>query len=274
MQQSANSVWLDLLTKIRDNGSQVSPRGINCQEILQNTTIVDMKSPVVTVKRRKLGRRFLVAEAHWILSGKNDVASISPYSKEISKFSNDGRTFDGAYGPKIVDQLRYVCDTLVEDKDTRQAVISIWRENPRKSKDVPCTIACQFFIRERQGTFYLDCSDYMRSSDAWLGVVYDWFNFSMLSAYVLLSLRSRDNFFWGVELGLLRLTAGSQHIYESNFQDAAGCLIDTSYDEYEKFDVDEFASPEDLLDHLARLKDREKAKRSWLAELMPTEVGA
>lgn len=269
----ANDAWLTMLNDLTRHGKNVSPRGIPCQEIISYTSTIDMTTPVVTIPERKLGKRFMVAEAWWMLSGKNDVASIAPYSKTISKFSDDGRRYDGAYGVKIIDQLRYICDMLIEDNDTRQAVISIWRENPRKSKDVPCTLSCQFFIRTHDGIRYLDCCDCMRSSDAWLGVVYDWFNFSMLSAYVLLTIQERDESLKNVKLGRLHLTAGSAHLYESNMPEAYSILRQprpfyNSYSRYEPLNISEFTGADDLVRHLACLKDQYPTSRKWLTELI------
>ena len=266
----ANIEWLNLLKSIVRDGSPVAPRSLPCRELLAHTTSVRMDSSVVTVKDRKLGRRFMVAEAHWILTGRNDVASIAPYSKEIAKFSDDGRRFSGAYGVKIVDQMRFVCDSLIEDNDTRQAVMAIWRENPRPSKDVPCTLTCQFLIRRRSGERFLDCVDSMRSSDAWLGIVYDWFNFSMLSTLVLLTIRERDERLRDVQLGDLHLFAGSQHLYESDLSSVEKILAQPypAVDCYEPLVIDEFNGPEDFIRHLEFLKDRKSSGRQWLSELL------
>lgn len=136
--QPTDSVWIDLLWEIADSGSQVGPRGKGTLEILAKTTVVDMKMPVVTIPQRNLGYKFMAAEAHWILSGDNRVETIAPYSKQISRFSDDGVRFFGAYGPKVVDQLSYVVDCLVRDEASRQAVMTIWRERPGSTKDVPC----------------------------------------------------------------------------------------------------------------------------------------
>lgn len=268
---TANDAWLDLIEDISLRGNDVAPRGLPCRELLAHTTHVRMDSPVVTVKARKLGRRFMVAEAWWICTGRNDVASIAPYSKEISKFSDDGRRFSGAYGPKVVDQLRYVCDALVEDNDTRQAVMAIWRENPRHSKDVPCTISCQFLIRKIGGRRYLECVDVMRSSDAWLGICYDWMNFSTLSALVLLTIKERDPLLVDVQLGGLSLFAGSEHLYESNLAQVKSILSSRgceAKDLYEPLNLDEFSSPEDFVHCLEMLKDRRDSGHAWLRELL------
>jgi thymidylate synthase len=166
-----------------------------------------MEWPVVTVKERELGYKFMAAEAAWILSGDNRVRSIRPYSKAISNFSDDGHFFHGAYGPMIRDQLHFVIDALNADKDTRQAVMTIWRPNPRPSKDIPCTVSVQFLIRDG----LLHVVDTMRSSDLWLGWPYDIFNFSMLARYVICHLKQKP------ELGVIVLQAGSAHLYEQNW---------------------------------------------------------
>lgn len=266
--KDANQAWIDLLSKVASSPTVVSPRGLACRELLGNQTIVDMTRPVVTVKERKLGRRFMVAEAWWICSGRNDVASIAPYSRDIGKFSDDGIRFDGSYGPPLIDQMRYVRDSLIKDNDTRQAVASIWRHNPRPSKDVSCTLSLQWVIRkDAKGVRKLHCLDTMRSSDCWLGVVYDWFNMSMISAGILLDLWAEDQTLRDVGLGDLTLTAGSQHVYESNFDAVERVFKDPTADEYEPIRLEDFESSSDLLHHLSALKDRGKTLHHWLTDL-------
>ena len=209
--------WLAALEDIHTNGREVSPRGKLTREIPQRTLTVDMRHPVLTVPSRKLSYQFLAAEAFWILSGDYRVKTIAPYNKHISQFSDDGETFAGAYGPKILGQLNYVVHQLSKDQDTRQAGLTIWRENPSPSKDIPCTVALFFNIRDGK----LNCHTFMRSSDIWLGIPYDVFNFSMLSHLIcgyLLRLRIP------VTPGTLYLTAASSHLYEENFDRAQECL--------------------------------------------------
>ena len=289
---SADDAWVRLLRKVRSCGEPSKPRGLRILELLAHTSRIGMSRPVVTVERRRMGFRFLAAEAWFILTGRNDVASIAPYSRHIASFSNDGHRFDGAYGPKVVDQLRCVVDSLARDADTRQAVLSIWRENPRDSKDVPCTLTVQWLVRGG----LLHCLDGMRSSDAWLGWPYDVFNFSMLSAYVLLLLRERDEKFREIRLGTLSLTAGSQHLYvdpkadgatnvpysiedvdavldlakvDTHFCDeSCGCFNNVGCVKYAPLDLDEFDRPRELLDLLAVRKDRGSSDKKFLAEIL------
>ena len=217
---STNRTWQKILKDLLSSET-VSPRKLKTKELLGYQSTIDMNSPFVTVKNRNIGNKFRYAEAAWILSGDNKVSTIAPYSKIIHTFSDDGIRFFGSYGPKIVDQVSYVIEALHNDTETRQAVINIWREKPPKSKDVPCTCSLQFLIRNNK----LNCIATMRSSDAWLGWVYDVFNFSCVSLYILLQLKSQHNKKYS--LGKLTLTAGSQHLYQQHWELAKKCLAPT-----------------------------------------------
>lgn len=262
---TANHQWLSTLHAIVRSGHQVSPRGQDTLEILSHTSCIDMRRPVVTATQRKLGYRFACAEAAWILEGRDDVASIAPYSQRIAEFSDDGERFFGAYGPKIYEQFDYVVETLVNDPDSRQAVLTTWRENPPPTKDVPCTISLQFLLRYSR--LYTVAT--MRSSDVWLGWPYDVFNFSMVSYAVAISLSRllQQN----VTLGHLLLAAGSQHLYAKDQEGALRCLDDW---EAVKFTYESLSPPHtwhdvtELTDHLWTLARRDPPQRPELTELL------
>jgi hypothetical protein len=65
----------------------------------------------------------------------------------------------------------------------------------------------------------------MRSSDAWLGVPYDIFNFSVVTAYVAWLYNERMKFVPKrcVTLGTLHLTMVSSHLYAENAERAEEC---------------------------------------------------
>jgi thymidylate synthase len=170
----------------------------------------------------------MAAEAYWILSGDDRVETIAPYNPNISAFSDDGVKFFGAYGPKIHSQIDYVVAKLCADKFSRQAGLTIWRENPPKTLDVPCTVSIFFNIREKEdGRNFLNVNVFMRSSDIWLGVPYDVFNFSMLGYMVCGMLRKAGI---DVEPNCLYLTAASGHLYEKNFHGAAAIIKKFGHD--------------------------------------------
>lgn len=267
---TADQAWLELIQRIVRDGKHTKPRGLTCKEIIGHQTVVDMNYPITTL-RPKLGYRFLAAEAWWILSGKNDVASIAPYSRHIADFSDNGQMFFGAYGPKITEQLSYVAESIINDPWSRQAVIDIWRPNPPKSRDIPCTLSTQFLLRPHVDSIgveslRLHCIDTMRSSDAWLGWPYDVFNFSMLSACLALAIGLRTK--KRITLGELHLTAGSQHLYvhpkeDGNtsipykIADVLNVLSGVTYNPifYSPIDLSDFKEPQCLINHLGLCKD-------------------
>lgn len=219
---NASLAWQETLIQILLNGQDVSPRGLQTKEILHHTTAINMNQPVVAVDERKLSYKFMAAEALWILEGDDTVSSIAPYNPKIAEFSDDGMTFFGAYGPRINEQWAHVIDSLLADRDTRQAVLTTWRPNPPKTKDVPCTVSLAFNIRNGA----LNCHAFMRSSDAWLGVPYDVFNFSMVAARLACTYnRNQLTYATRVNLGTLYLTRMSSHLYAPNWSEAKLCAL-------------------------------------------------
>lgn len=226
-------------------GSSVNPRGQLCTEVVSMITQVDMCQPIVTSPERKLNYRFMAAEAYWILSGSQQLVDLSIYCGKMANYSDDGMILQGAYGPKFLSQILYVRDTLLQDKDSRQAVMTIWERNPRPSRDIPCTVSLQFLIR--QG--YLHTIVYMRSSDCWLGWPYDVFSFTMMTAYLNLMLPM------GLKLGKLRIIAGSQHIY-MNDQEKVNALINSPRGgDIKGITLYGLNTPDDLLECLSYAKN-------------------
>lgn len=273
--EHASKVWLDLLMYVVSSGRVTKPRGMKTYEVLNLSSFVSMRYPIVEVPERKLGYKFMAAEAAWILGGDNRVATIAPYSKEISKFSDDGIFFYGAYGPRIVGQLPYVAKAISRDRDTRQAVLSIWREAPLDTKDVPCTINMQWFLRDG---IFLDCITNMRSSDVWLGWVYDVFNFSMISHYLAAILYEAHSV--RAQPRNLYINAGSGHLYDRNYDEAFGILRAYHRDKpemeyptpgYEPYSFNKYVKPQTIIDALwcaARSQDRTKEILDTLPEVV------
>src|SRR6185437_1604974 len=77
-----------------------------------------------------------------------------------------------------------------------------------ETKDVPCTLTLQFFIR--LGRLHTIVT--MRSSDAFLGFPYDIYNFSMIGNTLAGEL--------GVEVGTTTMQLGSFHLYERDWEAA------------------------------------------------------
>lgn len=225
---SANQQWAIRLWNLVHGRDVIvaSPRGLVVREQLHQRLAVDMTQPLVTHPLRKINPRFAAAEAAWIIRGSDRVNELTPYNKRMAAYSDDGETLAGAYGPRLNAQREHVLNALLRDRDTRQAVASIWTPNPAPSKDIPCTLALSFMIRNDQ----LHAYAFMRSSDVWLGVPYDVFSFSCYAAVIAaLYNQMRPSGVLAVRLGRLHLTAASSHLYEEHYALARACLAVREY---------------------------------------------
>lgn len=112
---------------------------------------------------------FHLYEALWMLAGRNDVAPLRYYVSTIDQFSDDGKTFNGAYGyrwrhadkyclieryfPCRVDQLKVIIDHLRNNPTSRRPVLhmSNVQDDLLKmdtTKDQCCNLLAMFDIRE------------------------------------------------------------------------------------------------------------------------------
>jgi thymidylate synthase len=166
----------------------------------------------------------MVAEWCWIMAGRDDLSTILPYNKKYAEYSDDGYRMTGAYGPRLrgnvaigpcfPDQLSWAVAQLKRSSDTRQAVVNLWEPPcPGPSKDIPCTLSLQFLIRNEDNVDKLEMIVTMRSSDAWLGIPYDFFTFSMLGNCVAGEL--------AVKPGSITFQLGSSHLYDRDWANAA-----------------------------------------------------
>lgn len=208
------AVWSTLLNRLLLQPVAVSPRGAKTRELIGvQLHVYDAHNNILISDVRNLNYRFMIAEWLWIWFGHNDVKTIAQYNKEIAKFSDDGVTFRGAYGPPVRAGIAHVIQKLTDDRDSRQAVIDIYGNTEAaadgyKTKDVPCTLTLQFLVRGR----VLHVIANMRSSDVWLGLPYDFFNFTMIANSIAAEL--------GMRIGQATLNLGSSHLYVTNETDA------------------------------------------------------
>lgn len=202
--------WTKMLSTVMQRGHVVKPRGMEVREVIGTQLYVHSAlKNIVYHPIRDLNYRFLVAEWLWTAAGREDVAFLARYNKGIGKYSDDGVRFGGAYGPRLAPQWGYLIDCLKKDPDSRQAVATIFTPNPGPTKDVPCTLSLQFFIR--RGEMHTVAT--MRSQDLWLGLTIDFFNFSMLANLL--------SFYLGFPVGSLTLNVGSSHVYSTDYDKVA-----------------------------------------------------
>ena len=212
--------YVDLCRMIRDESDFVSsPRGMKIKEKLGvQFRIKNPRDRLPCIEARNFSLSYFVAETLWYMSGENSTAWISRYAPFWKDISDDGVTANSAYGARIfrrhdrigsgqVVQWDYVKEELRRDPDSRRAVIHIRTpdDSVHASKDVPCTLALQFFIRNDKLHLHVN----MRSSDIILGIAYDVPAFTTMQEILANEL--------GVELGEYVHTSNSLHCYERDF---------------------------------------------------------
>lgn len=203
----ATVLYRSVMRHLLSHGEEASPRGMRTIEVRDmQFRLTDVTRNVVLHPVRRLNYAFMAAEFVWILTGQNRVDLLTPYNGNMIKFSDDRHHLQGAYGPMWVEQFPRLVQTLMKDTFSRQAVVQIWRPNPAPSKDIPCTLAYQFLLREGR----LHMTSTMRSNDAWHGLPYDLFTFTMLQRYVASAI--------GVKPGSWTHQVGSFHLYEDHFE--------------------------------------------------------
>jgi thymidylate synthase len=255
-----SSIYCSRLIDLTFAPTTVSPRGLVTYERENSTFTVDNPNQaVIKLPKRGLSYRFMAAEAWWILSGSDKLNFHEKIREKLGRFSDDGEVLAGAYGPKVMGQILYVVSKLIQDQDSRQAVLTIWRENPRESKDIPCTIALQFRIRKNK----LNCTAFMRSSDMYLGIPYDVFSFSCIMKYVQIALFESEIF---VDIGNLCIFMGSSHLYSTNEEDVEKIAetpwqIDPTFQDQHVFRLASHELQFTILHDAANARDEDEAYR-------------
>jgi hypothetical protein len=152
---------------------------------------------------------FALAEAFWLLAGRDDSAFMDNYVKTFgSRYADDG-VLIGSYGKRWrshfgFDQLTALIDKLRSDPGTRQAVIQMWEaaDMTKVVKDRPCNTSVIFRIRKGN----LDMLITNRSNDIINGMMgYNPTQFSMLQRVIADHL--------GIPVGKYWVCSNDAHIY-------------------------------------------------------------
>lgn len=183
----------------------------------RNGPVLMFPTPLTTLYRRPTERVvfwpqrdanpfFHFFEALWMLSGREDVEFPTRFNSRFATYSDDGVTFNGAYGFRWrayfgADQLRSIASSLRERPDCRRQVLTMW--DPRRdlgsgSKDVPCNTQA-YFQRDAEGR--LDMVVTNRSNDlVWGAYGSNAVHFSMLQEYVAALIGCPVGRYWQVSM--------------------------------------------------------------------------
>ena len=152
---------------------------------------------------------FNYLEGLWMLAGRNDLHFLNKIVKNMANFSDDGKTFNAAYGFRMryhfgFDQLLEVVNQLKKNHDTRQAVVQLWcpYDLDKITKDKACNTQMVFKIRDRK----LHLTVFNRSNDLiWGALGANKSHFSMIQEAVAAMV--------GVPVGKYYQVSNAMHVY-------------------------------------------------------------
>ncbi len=184
----------------------------NCCLVVKNPSIENFWLPY-----REVSELYSEKELEWYWSADNRCETIGKFAKMWLRLSDDGVTNNSAYGYILFkkygfNQVEQIIELLKKDKYSRRAVLNISDPaiNRIETKDMQCTIALQFLIRNN----HLEETVYMRSNDIYFGFPYDYIFFVSIGQYIAKNL--------GIKLKLYTHHATSMHMYlrdEEKFKD-------------------------------------------------------
>lgn len=214
--------YASIVDHVFTEGRPVSPRGMRTREV--RDVVIQITRPLVGAlpvgSGRGLNLHIAAVEATLLVAGRGSLPHLDRASSgRFSRYSDDGAILAGAYGPRIRHQMVPLIQRLHDDPDTRQANLVILGPGDvrSQSRDVPCTSYLNFHIEDGR----LCMTAHMRSSDVWLGLPYDVFQFTRLQAAVAGTL--------GRPTGYYRHVADSLHLYEEHWG-AVGNLTEAPLD--------------------------------------------
>lgn len=170
---------------------------------------------------------FALAEAFWLLAGRDDTVFLDQYVKTFGERYSDQGILMGSYGKRWrshfgFDQIKAIVEKLRADPGTRQAVLQMWEPQDLviAANDRPCNTSIMFRIRR-------DCLDILvtnRSNDIWNGMFgYNPTQFSMLQRVVADQL--------GIPVGRYWVCSNDAHFYVSDAEELTrrGALTISTY---------------------------------------------
>ena len=160
-------------TALEEEGTTIQPRNGPALEF-DTPVAITYNNPcerVLFYPQRDANPVFHLMESLWMLQGRNDVDWISQFNGRINTYSDDGKTFHGAYGHRWrywfgKDQLEHAVHRLLTYKNDRRTVVSMWYATEdlvqtNDGTDYPCNTQIYF---QKRGE-HLDMTVVNRSND-------------------------------------------------------------------------------------------------------------
>lgn len=240
--ESVNSIMIQAFDRLLTQGTETGSR--NGAAVFLNDVEIELTNPRarhLNLIGRKSNIFQLIAETIWVMAGKDELYPyLAHFLPRAPNYSDDGKTWRGAYGPRIYnfDQLQGVVDTFVNDSEaTRRATVfihdpakdapSVIRDTIGKTRDTPCNLMMLCYT-DRNGEFVT--RTIQRSGDAIFGAgSINLFEFSfiheMLLSCVNNALAEKNPEHSAIQLGPYRHSTVNFHLYDSTRSQAEEVLI-------------------------------------------------
>jgi len=292
--ENLNTSSIILSRELLNQGIKRKTRGFNCIEFPE-PVLIKITNPsdrYINIKLRKNNKYLPFAESLALAAGVNNMNLYAKYVPSMMEYSDDGKYQRAGYGSRIrsftgfngdykiddpkfrnvysgsvtvVDQLKFVIETLKKDINSRQAIITI--ADPGKdcfgedgklkvTKDMPCSRSIQFMIVDNK----LDATLYIRSNDFIFGYqAVNVFNFTWMQEYVANILE--------MDIGNYYHFANNFHFYEDKLE-LVKAMADLEVSDYEsEFGIWQYKS---LFRGLEEF-DNEINDLFYLEKLLPNE---
>jgi len=145
---------------------------------------------------RKWNQNYADFEWQWYLSGNQNAEEISKRAPIWVNHMDEKGNVQSNYGWQWLreNQLDKIIDQLTINKNSRQAVISIYdgKEIKNYKKDTPCTLSIHFQIIKNKLCITVN----MRSNDLWFGFCNDQYCFSKLQELVANKLNIKTGWYY------------------------------------------------------------------------------
>jgi thymidylate synthase len=199
-------------------------------------TVSDPRSRHLNISGRKSNIFAMIAETFWVLAGDDRVDPfLSFFLPRAADFSDDGKTWRGAYGPRMFehDQMNGAVSAFVNDgKETRRSLVSIYmpdRDTPKsletrygmdKSKDIPCNNMMHFYVTP-DNKFHMNLTQ--RSGDVIWGMgSINVFEFTLIQEMMLYYVNQATN--GDIELGNYNHMVVNLHLYDKTSMQAVDAI--------------------------------------------------
>lgn len=247
--------YLDLMANIIQQGDQRQTRNGMTYSMFGSTLSFNLEEGFPLFTTKKVYFKGMLAELiDLFLKGKTDTTILTKQSVNIWKgntskdflekrglfhycegemgpmYGYNWRFYGKAYDPthsdptvgthiKCVDQLRNVINLLINDPFNRAIMMTTYDPSVVDQSVLnPCHgIITQFYVRNTNGKYYLDCQTYQRSADMLLGVPFNVASYAALMH--ILTLLCKPNIageFCVMRPGILTTILGDAHVYEQH----------------------------------------------------------